>query len=58
MPTGESISEAFVLKNPPTVVVRSVTQAQDTFNDIWGKAHAGMYVAEQKDKMQFNCGEL
>ncbi|MFZ3129795.1 MAG: hypothetical protein WA125_01525, partial [Desulfosporosinus sp.] len=24
MPTGESISEVFVLKNPPTLVVRSV----------------------------------
>ncbi|MHB8127194.1 MAG: 2-dehydropantoate 2-reductase [Desulfitobacteriaceae bacterium] len=27
-----------------------ITQAQDTFNDIWGKADAGLYVAEQKDK--------
>ena len=25
-----------------------VTQAQDTFKYIWGKAHAGLYVAEQK----------
>ncbi|MFZ3131813.1 MAG: hypothetical protein WA125_12095 [Desulfosporosinus sp.] len=25
MPTGESISEVFVLKNPPTLVVRSVS---------------------------------
>ena len=27
-----------------------ITQAQDTFNEIWDKADAGLYVAEQKDK--------
>ncbi|MFZ3102681.1 MAG: DEAD/DEAH box helicase family protein [Desulfitobacteriaceae bacterium] len=27
-----------------------ITQAQDTFNELWGKADAGLYVAEQKDK--------
>ena len=27
-----------------------ITQAQDTFNDLWGKADTGLYVAEQKDK--------
>ena len=27
-----------------------ITQAQDTFNDLWGKAGTGLYVAEQKDK--------
>jgi len=36
-----------------------ITQAQDTFNDIWGKAHAGMYVAEQKDKDAYVvCGSI
>jgi len=36
-----------------------VTQAQDTFNDLWGKAHAGMYVAEQKDKDAYVvCGSI
>ena len=27
-----------------------ITQAQATFNDLWDKADAGLYVAEQKDK--------
>ncbi|MFZ3130868.1 MAG: hypothetical protein WA125_07160, partial [Desulfosporosinus sp.] len=31
MPTGESISEVFVLKNPPTLVVRSVSSQENNF---------------------------
>jgi len=32
MPTGESISEVFVLKNPPTLVVRSVSGGDGEMN--------------------------
>lgn len=30
-----------------------ITQAQDTFNDLWDKAETGLYVAEQKDENAF-----
>lgn len=36
-----------------------ISQARDTFDDIWKEGHAGMYVAEEKDKDSYIvCGSV
>src|SRR5690606_31812760 len=36
-----------------------IVQAKNTFDDIWKESHAGMYVAEEKDKDSYVvCGSV